>query len=90
MPSNRVARILVSKALLSDILRARGVDPGTEIRSDLPEDAEVVHVLEGGEYHHGAITLIVTSESFDLVPEGAVPPLRQVRFTRKPLEASHA
>lgn len=91
-PDRRVMRVRVSFAFLSEILKCRRVEEGETIESNLPGDAEIVHVTEmpddvmrGG----GVLTMLVESHDFQACPMGDIPPEFVVVFTRRKIDARH-
>lgn len=77
----RVVRAKVSKAFLSELLKARSVEPGDRITSNLPADAELIGVTDDG-YAAATITVTLRSDLFTPVLEGDEVPLLAITFTR--------
>lgn len=82
----RLVRIRISKAYLSEILKAQHLRPGEHVTSNLPDDAEVLYVANDATYLN-EFSVVVASDKFDALKPGEEIPALDVTFTRRTDEA---
>jgi hypothetical protein len=86
----RLARVRISKAAFSEMLKYRDIKPGHCVTSSLPDDAEVLGVWPDDTGHDETFVVILHSDLFPEVGHTDEVPFIDITFKTEPLGRAKA